>query len=232
MSDRLTLQELTDAAGVSVRTVRYYITEGLLPPALGAGSSSFYVPAHLNRLRLIGRLKDGYLPLKEIRRRLSGVDDATVDRLLTLDDTELLTPATWANLGGVRAVREDAAAYAERPPTKRAEAPVIAFARARRPPAPGGMPEAEPWFADDERFYERVDLGFDEFGDADAGVAELDDTPRNASLSRLTSRPEEGQAVRRFALGEGAELTIPEALLRHRREQVEWLLRWARKVLR
>ena len=71
--ERLTLGELTAAADVSVRTVRYYIAEGLLPPPEGSGPGSAYTQGHLDRLRLIQRLKEAYLPLKEIRRRLSGL---------------------------------------------------------------------------------------------------------------------------------------------------------------
>ena len=69
--ERLTLGALTAAADVSVRTVRYYIAEGLLPPPEGSGPGSAYTQGHLDRLRLIQRLKEAYLPLKEIRRRLS-----------------------------------------------------------------------------------------------------------------------------------------------------------------
>ena len=79
---RLSLRELTAAADVSVRTVRYYISEGLLPPPVGAGSASSYTAGHLARLRLIARLKGSYLPLKEIRHRLAGLDDIAVRRLL------------------------------------------------------------------------------------------------------------------------------------------------------
>ncbi|MER3438078.1 MAG: hypothetical protein C4346_11115, partial [Chloroflexota bacterium] len=77
------LAELAEEAGVSVRTVRYYIAEGLLPPAHIAGARSSYTQAHLDRLRLIGQLKAAYLPLKEIRRRLAGLDDEEVHRLVT-----------------------------------------------------------------------------------------------------------------------------------------------------
>ena len=40
----------------------------------------------IDRLRLIQRLKEAYLPLKEIRRRLSGLSDDEVRGLLTADD--------------------------------------------------------------------------------------------------------------------------------------------------
>ncbi len=74
--------ELAAAAGVSARTVRYYIVEGLLPPPEGAGLGAMYGPDHLDRLRLILRLKDAYLPLKEIRRQLTGLDDTAIRRRL------------------------------------------------------------------------------------------------------------------------------------------------------
>jgi DNA-binding transcriptional MerR regulator len=72
------LNELTEVAGVSARTVRYYIGEGLLPPPVVAGPRSYYTGDHLNRLRVIGHLKDAYLPLKEVRRRLNQLDDRQV----------------------------------------------------------------------------------------------------------------------------------------------------------
>ena len=92
-AERLTLSELTAAADVSVRTVRYYIAEGLLPPPEGSGPGSAYTRGHLDRLRLIQRLKEAYLPLKEIRRRLSGLGDDEVRSLLAADDNRA-APAT------------------------------------------------------------------------------------------------------------------------------------------
>ena len=64
--------ELAERAGVSTRTIRYYVSEGLLPPPEGGGPNSRYTSAHLDQLEIIGRLKAQYLPLKEIRRRLIG----------------------------------------------------------------------------------------------------------------------------------------------------------------
>jgi DNA-binding transcriptional MerR regulator len=72
------LNELTDATGVTSRTIRFYIAEGLLPPPQGAGPAAVYTSAHRDRLRLIGILKDQYFPLREIRRRLATMTDAQV----------------------------------------------------------------------------------------------------------------------------------------------------------
>lgn len=77
-----TLQELADHAGVSVRTIRYYIGEGLLPAPVGAGPQSHYTESHAKRLRAIALMKDRFLPLREIRRALAGLDDQEIDRLI------------------------------------------------------------------------------------------------------------------------------------------------------
>lgn len=77
-----TLQELADSAGVSIRTIRYYIGEGLLPGPEGAGPQSHYTESHAKRLHVIALLKDRFLPLKEIRKELTGLDDTAIDRLI------------------------------------------------------------------------------------------------------------------------------------------------------
>jgi DNA-binding transcriptional MerR regulator len=67
------LDELSSEADVTPRTIRYYIAEGLLPPPDSAGRHARYTQEHLDRLRLIARMKEQYLPLKEIRRRLTSL---------------------------------------------------------------------------------------------------------------------------------------------------------------
>lgn len=68
------ISELAERAGVTPRTIRYYVTEGLLPAPGGRGQRRAYGPEHLARLDVIRQLKAAYLPLHEIRRRL---DDPT-----------------------------------------------------------------------------------------------------------------------------------------------------------
>lgn len=69
----LMIRELAQAAGVSVRTIRYYIAEGLLPAPTSGGRYARYTEDTLLRLRLIQKLKEAFLPLSEIRRRVSGL---------------------------------------------------------------------------------------------------------------------------------------------------------------
>lgn len=64
------LPELADRAGVSIRTVRYYIQQGLLAAPESRGPGAHYTEEHLERLLLIKRLQREHLPLAEIRRVL------------------------------------------------------------------------------------------------------------------------------------------------------------------
>ncbi len=79
----LTIGELAQAAGVTTRTIRYYVAEGLLPPPLGGGRAASYGDEHLQRLELIKLLKEEFLPLNEIRVLLAGLDDNAVRDLLS-----------------------------------------------------------------------------------------------------------------------------------------------------
>jgi DNA-binding transcriptional MerR regulator len=77
----LSLQELADEADVTSRTVRYYISQGLLPAPTGQGPSARYTRGHLDRLRLIKRLQQEHQPLAEIRARLETLDDSQIAEL-------------------------------------------------------------------------------------------------------------------------------------------------------
>lgn len=75
---RYTMADLEAESGMSARTIRFYIAEGLLQPAYGRGPSAVYDADHLLRLRFITRLKNEHVPLGEIKARLS---DLTPDAL-------------------------------------------------------------------------------------------------------------------------------------------------------
>ena len=78
---RYSLAELADLAGVTPRTVRYYVSQGLLPSPGTSGPGAKYDDGHLDRLRLIRKLQREHLPLAEIRQRLAGLDDVTITAL-------------------------------------------------------------------------------------------------------------------------------------------------------
>lgn len=78
----MTAEELAEQAGVPVRTVRYYIAEGLLPAPSGRGRGTVYTEEHLLRLRLIRLLVEQRRPLAEIRQQLAGLSIDEVRALL------------------------------------------------------------------------------------------------------------------------------------------------------
>ena len=237
---RFSLGDLTRAAGVSVRTVRYYIAEGLLPPPTGGGPGRHYTAAHLDRLRLIARLKAAYLPLREIRRRLAGLDEAEVGRLL----------APGPPSAGAEPAVDDAAAYLDRVlganpapspsgPVRRSSASGPAVRGLREPDssAPGTVePAATPFLS------------------ASASMSPPDPPPADAAPAPMLGRaypasfpihPEAAtdadaeaareevtapDAWRRVPLGDDAELLIRDGAYRRRRDRVEWLIAWAQKV--
>lgn len=77
----LKLDELANRAGVSPRTVRYYIQRGLLPPAEFRGPDTAYDERHLHALRAIKRLQEDYLPLDAIASTLEGKTEAELRRI-------------------------------------------------------------------------------------------------------------------------------------------------------
>lgn len=77
----LKLEELAQHAGVSPRTVRYYVQRGLLPAPVFRGRDTSYGSEHLLRLKAIRRLQDRHLPLDEIQALL---DTTTVEKLEAL----------------------------------------------------------------------------------------------------------------------------------------------------
>ena len=78
----MTIEELADLVGVTVRTVRYYITEDLLPGPGTRGKGTIYTQEQLLRLKLIRVLAEQRLPLAEIRKRLAGLSTRDVHALL------------------------------------------------------------------------------------------------------------------------------------------------------
>ncbi len=81
------VNELADEAGVTRRTVHYYVAQGLLPPAGTEGPGTRYGEGHLDRLRLIRELQREHLPLSEIRSRLERLNDEQVRDLLNAGES-------------------------------------------------------------------------------------------------------------------------------------------------
>jgi DNA-binding transcriptional MerR regulator len=92
----LTIEELARRSELPVRTIRYYIAEGLLPGPGGRGKAATYGEDHRLRLRLIRRLTEQHLPLAEIRERLAGLGPDDLRALLEAEEERTATLAQAA----------------------------------------------------------------------------------------------------------------------------------------
>jgi DNA-binding transcriptional MerR regulator len=205
--ERYSLQELADAAGVSTRTVRYYITEGLLPPPVQAGARSSYTRHQLDRLLLIGLLKDAFLPLKEIRRRLAALSD---------DD--------------LREALEEAERSGEdhRDGEEALSSPSLA------PPEPmqGMMRFANPPRQVRESGDEALDYINRVLGEHKAPRPPVvPSRPRPLPPPPHRPAPPADRTWRRLPIGDDAELVVADDLYRRRKERIDALITWAERML-
>lgn len=147
---RFTLKELAERSGASARTIRYYTTEGLLPPPLSRGRYSSYTVSHLHRLQLIDRLKRLYLPLTAIRDRLSCLTDRQVADLAVQAEPELAlsqigadaqTVATVTQISRVMTIPERATSGAHDSALAAPRTRLMEFTGTQSPL----IPEAEGW---------------------------------------------------------------------------------------
>jgi DNA-binding transcriptional MerR regulator len=69
--ERYSIGELAERAGVSRRTVRFYVQRGLLPTPLGRGRGEHYDATHLAAVLRIRALQLAGASLDDIRSRLS-----------------------------------------------------------------------------------------------------------------------------------------------------------------
>lgn len=80
-SPRWKLDELAERAGVSARTVRYYVQRGLVPAPEFRGPETAYGPEHLARLKAIRVLQARHLPLDAIQAALASRTHDEVARI-------------------------------------------------------------------------------------------------------------------------------------------------------
>jgi DNA-binding transcriptional MerR regulator len=148
---RYSIADLAALAGVTVRTIRYYQTEGLLDAPGTPGPGPKYDDRDLARLCLIRRLQREHLPLAEIRRRLEQLPDEAIETLAAQPGEPEVAPADSA-LDYIRRVLEPRRGVAEaRAPFARSLARRLSVAApepllAAPPPTPEPrLPERSQW---------------------------------------------------------------------------------------
>lgn len=74
-AERYSIDELATLGGVTPRTVRYYIAEGLLDRPEGEKRGAHYLRRHLEQLLLIRRWTDAGLSLERVRELIAGAPE-------------------------------------------------------------------------------------------------------------------------------------------------------------
>jgi DNA-binding transcriptional MerR regulator len=108
---RYRVEQLAAACDVSVDTVRYYQTRGLVPPPAREGRVAWYDDRHAERIREVRELRRRGLTLAAIERVLGdGLDPADADLAVAVaaargeaEQDELLTLDGFASRSGVPA---------------------------------------------------------------------------------------------------------------------------------
>ncbi len=78
----LTIDELSAAVGLTVRTTRYYASLGLIPAPVRRGRVAYYDEVHRARLELVRALQDHGFTLQAIERYVAGLPEgASVEDL-------------------------------------------------------------------------------------------------------------------------------------------------------
>lgn len=146
--DGMMIGELARKANVSVRTIRFYIAEGLLPAPQARGRFASYDEDALLRLHVIRHFKDAFLPLREIRKRLSDLSTPEVRALLS--DLEQKPAAARTNFSTAVDYIDQLTARREQPPramAAREKQPETSFSRgtASLEPQPRREFQPEQW---------------------------------------------------------------------------------------
>lgn len=201
--DSHTLTDLARLAGVTPRTVRYYVAQGLLPAPVTAGPATRYGAGHLARLRLIRRLQREHLPLAEIRARLERLGDEEVGQALRAPDPDAGAPAEHHSAS-------EALAFVRSLMSRSGVSPVVHGT----PVGPGAAPEAAIPPAQPAR---RLRLAPEGTGAVTASAAEPRAAGGRSTWERLSITPD-------------VEIHVRRPLDRQDNRRVEQLLRVARDL--
>lgn len=94
---RYGIEELAVLGGVTRRTVRYYVQEGLLQAPLGVGRGRHYGPEHLARLQTVKALQERGLSLDQVRAEVAR-PARKARTAAAASAAEAVAPAPWRRI--------------------------------------------------------------------------------------------------------------------------------------
>jgi DNA-binding transcriptional MerR regulator len=153
--EQYTLDELSQLTDVEPRTIRWYISEGLMRRPEGRGRGAYYTEHHRRRLASIKQMKDYGLSLRDIRKycQMAGDEDIVIQAVgwepephEARDDMQDREPGLGSSSATEAPAAQHAAAYRERARRMRGEIEQrrLAEMAALRAEAPGEFPADSP----------------------------------------------------------------------------------------
>ena len=95
--ERYSIDELATLAGVTPRTVRYYIAESLLDRPEGEKRGAHYLRRHMEQLLLIRRWTDAGLSLDRVRELIAGAPEDPPRKRAAAGSVEVWSRVTLAD---------------------------------------------------------------------------------------------------------------------------------------
>lgn len=97
VADRLSIDQLATLTGLTARTVRYYIQQGLVSRPEGAKRGAYYGRQHLEQLLFIRRWTDAGLSLDRVRALIAGSPEDPPRRAVPPGSVEVWSRVTVAD---------------------------------------------------------------------------------------------------------------------------------------
>ena len=94
---KLSIDQLAALTGLTTRTVRYYLQQGLVSRPEGAKRGAYYLQRHIEELLLLRRWADAGLSLDRIRTLRAGAADEPPPRAVRAGSVEVWSRVTLAD---------------------------------------------------------------------------------------------------------------------------------------
>ena len=94
---KLSIDQVAALAGLTTRTVRYYLQQGLVSRPEGAKRGAYYLQRHVEELLLLRRWADAGLSLDRIRELRAGAADEPPPRAVRAGSVEVWSRVTLAD---------------------------------------------------------------------------------------------------------------------------------------
>jgi DNA-binding transcriptional MerR regulator len=201
MTNHLTLEDLATHSGLPLRTLRFYIQEGILQGPDTHGKYAKYSQQHLDRLKLIQRLKNLRLPIQEIRHLLNNMTPEEISQIRQFQD--VLNPNKDKNSN--KSFNEST------------------------PPSPGSS--ALDYIHDLEYGRENIKPVLDKYAEDSIFMNKMIfPTAPETVKKRKTKEVKDEETWRRVVIVEGIEMNIREPMNNEEEEKVKKLIELAQKL--